>query len=112
MNERIRLRDQERGIFLYVLMLQNDNLYIGITNNPKRRFRKHRSGTSIKFINENLPIIEIRKILLRTTDRNEALRIETRTTFLLMQQFGVEKVSGGAITGGLITRRIRFNNLL
>ena len=104
MNLDLKVNDVERGIYLYVLVLQNDKFYVGITNSPEKRFKKHRSGKSIKFINENLPIIDIRKILLATTDRYEALRIETKTTILLIQDYGIENVCGGAILGDVDDR--------
>lgn len=104
MNIDLKISDVERGIYLYVLMLQNDKFYVGITNSPEKRFQKHRSGKSIKFINENLPIIDIQKILLATTNRDEALRIETKTTLTLIHYYGVENVCGGDITGDLDAR--------
>jgi len=104
MNIDLKINDVARGIYLYVLVLQNDKFYVGITNSPEKRFRKHRSGTSVKFVNENLPIIEIRKIQLATTSRYEALRIETKTTLTLIHYYGVENVCGGDITGDIDTR--------
>lgn len=105
----LKINDVERGIYLYVLVLQNNKFYVGITNSPKKRFQKHRSGKSIKFINENLPIIDIRKILLATTSRYEALRIETKTTILLIQHYGIENVYGGAILGDVDDRISNLN---
>ena len=40
----LKINDVERGIYLYVLVLQNDKFYVGITNCPEKRFQKHRSG--------------------------------------------------------------------
>jgi len=100
----LKINDVERGIYLYVLVLQNDKFYVGITNSPEKRFKKHRSGKSVKFINENLPIIDIRKILLATTSRYEACRIETKTTILLIQHYGIENVYGGYIWGDIDER--------
>ena len=100
----LKINDVERGIYLYVLVLQNDKFYVGITNSPEKRFKKHRSGKSVKFINENLPIIDIQKILLATTDRYEACRIETKTTILLIQHYGIENVYGGYILGDIDER--------
>ncbi len=108
MNNKTITRDEKFGINLYVLELQNGKYYVGITNNPNSRFRTHKSGKSLSFINKNLPIINIQKSRLKTKDRHKALRIETGKTIELIQEFGVANVCGGAITGDLLDRMIKF----
>ncbi len=110
MNKTINKRDEKFGIYLYVLVLQNDKYYVGITNDPRKRFQKHRSGNSIKFLNENLPIIDIQTILLKTADRSEALKIETETAIQLIQKFGIEMVYGGKITGEIQHRIVKYKS--
>jgi predicted GIY-YIG superfamily endonuclease len=108
MNETIRKKDEQFGIYLYILELQNGKYYVGITNNPENRFRKHRSGKSLSFINKNLPIINIQKTLLKTTDRDRALTLETEKTIELIHKYGIANVCGGSITGDFHDRIIRF----
>jgi len=108
MNNKTITRDEKFGINLYVLELQNGKYYVGITNNPNSRFRTHRSGKSSYFITKNLPIIKIHKIRLKTKDRYKALRIETGKTIELIQEYGVANVCGGAITGDLLDRMIKY----
>ena len=103
MNTTQRL-DQEKGIYLYVLELQNDKYYVGITHNPKDRFRKHTEGRSQQFVRENLPIKTIEVELLNTVDRKIALVLETLKTIELIEKYGIENVHGGVITGDLERR--------
>jgi predicted GIY-YIG superfamily endonuclease len=88
-------KDQLNGIYLYILTLSNGKYYVGITNNPEQRFETHRSGESVTFVNKNLPIISIEKKLLKTTNRFEAERIETKKTLSLIRKHGIANVCGG-----------------
>jgi predicted GIY-YIG superfamily endonuclease len=110
MNETTKKRDEKFGIYLYILELQNGKYYVGITNNPENRFRKHRSGKSFGFISKNLPIINIQKRLLKTTDRNRALKLETEKTIELIEKFGIANVCGGTITGDFHDRIFKFKS--
>lgn len=116
MNETTKKRDEKFGIYLYILELQNGKYYVGITNNPENRFRKHRSGKSYPFVNKNLPIINIQKRLLKTTNRNRTLQLETEKAVELIEKFGIANVCGGAITGDFHERimkfKIYFNELM
>ena len=108
MNEITLKKDKKFGIYLYVLELQNEKYYVGITHNPERRFKHHKSGKSFSFINKNLPIINIQKTLLKTTDRDRALKLETEKTIELIQKYGIANVYGGLITGDFHERIIKF----
>lgn len=39
----------EKNWFVYVIRCQGDSLYIGITTDPKRRWRQHVSGKGAKY---------------------------------------------------------------
>ena len=69
MNNTTKKRDEKFGIYLYILELQNGKYYVGITNETESRFDRHQSGKSSPFINKNLPIINIQKTRLKTTNR-------------------------------------------
>lgn len=113
MNETTKKRDEEFGIYLYVLELQHNKYYVGITNNPKNRFRDHREGQTSSFVKKNLPIIDIQKTLLRTSDRKKAEKIETKKTLKLMQKHGIDNVMGGILIGdyhdNIIKMKLYFN---
>lgn len=107
MNTTQRL-DQENGIYLYVLELQNEKYYVGITHNPNDRFHNHKVGKSQKFVKENLPIKTIEIELLDTIDRQIALELETKKALELIEKYGFENVYGGAITGKYEKRIKRY----
>jgi len=100
--------DHKFGIYLYVLEFKNGKFYVGITNNPTARFDKHRSGTSSEFVNENLPIVNIQKELLKGISRSEALWMENDKTIELILKYGIERVCGGYIVGNLYGRKQKF----
>ena len=108
MNTKTKKRDQESGIYLYVIEFENEKFYTGITNNFERRIKEHRTGKSKKYVNENLPIKNVQKELLKTTNRSEAIKIETERTIQLIYKHGVEQVSGGYITGELQNRILKI----
>jgi len=99
MNSITKERDEQIGIYLYVLTLQNGKYYVGITNNPKERFHNHSNGKTTYFVKQNLPIIDIQKTLLRTSDRKQTEKIETRKALELMKKYGIENVTGGLLAG-------------
>ncbi|OFX87142.1 MAG: hypothetical protein A2W99_07330 [Bacteroidetes bacterium GWF2_33_16] len=90
---------EEKFIYLYVLTLQNGKYYVGITSNRIHRFDDHRNGKTTFFVKNNLPIIRIEQKLLRTTDRKQAERIETKNALQLMKKYGIDNVSGGYLAG-------------
>lgn len=116
MNKLSKIRDEKFGIYLYVLELQNGKYYVGITNNPERRFHEHRNCKTYSFISKNLPIINIEKRLLKTSDRNRAKQLETEKTIELIKRYGIANVSGGKILGDfherIINFKIYFNSLM
>ncbi|MFP4022997.1 MAG: GIY-YIG nuclease family protein [Thiohalospira sp.] len=97
------------GVYIYVLELQNGKYYVGISRNPEYRFYEHRIGKTSKFVEQNLPIKNIRLKLLDSTDWSEGLKEETRLTVKLIGKFGLENVCGGAINGDLKRRTIRYS---
>ena len=104
--------DELQGINLYVLELQNGKYYVGITHNPKERINNHIKGKTNDFIRPNLPFIRFEMELLETTDRKEAINIETELTIDFINHFGIENIAGGRIVGDLKRRRRIFKNEL
>lgn len=98
---------------LYILELQNFRYYVGITKNPAARFNDHRNGKSTYFVKQNLPIINIQKTLLKTTNKKEAEKIETKKALQLMKKHGIDNVTGGYLAGDyhekIIKLKMYFN---
>lgn len=61
---------------VYVLKCRNNSLYIGITNNLKRRLKKHEKGTGSKFVRAWRPF-ELLKVIY-CKDGTEARKFEYR----------------------------------
>ena len=101
-------KEDSFGIILYILELQNKKYYVGITNNPEERFNKHESGETLRFVNKNLPIKSIKKALLKTTIRSEAIKLENKTTIELIEKHGIANISGGVFTGDFHDRIQKF----
>jgi len=61
---------------VYVLKCRNNYLYIGSTNNLKRRLREHERGVGSKFVRDRRPFELLRVISCKS--RKEARRLEFR----------------------------------
>lgn len=100
MKKSVNNREKELDTYLlYVLILQNNMYYVGITRNPEARFNDHRNGNSTYFVKQNLPIISIQTKVLKTTNKREAEKIETKKALQLMKKHGIENVTGGYLAG-------------
>ena len=105
---KMTFKGDKYGIYLYVLEFLNRKYYVGITNNPRNRFRMHINGNSNDFVNENSPILDIDYVLLKTTNRSQALLIEDKKTIELINKYGIENISGGKFIGDIYERTIKF----
>ena len=70
---------------IYILRLQNEKYYVGITYNLNMRLAQHYSGTGARFTKENPPI-SIYKVI----NSNDELKY----TLLMMNKFGYQNVRG------------------
>jgi predicted GIY-YIG superfamily endonuclease len=96
------------GIYLYVLEFLNRSYYVGISNNPRNRFKMHISGQTNDFVKKNRPILDIHYNLLNTTSRAKALVIEDNKTIDLIHEHGIGRVSGGIFTGDIYERTLKY----
>lgn len=80
---------------IYVLRLQNDCWYIGISKNVDKRYAKHIKGKGAVWTKQHRPIAihEIRTTTL--TLESDAGLLEDQVTLEYARQFGTEKVRGG-----------------
>jgi predicted GIY-YIG superfamily endonuclease len=74
---------------VYVLKLENENWYVGITYNLNLRMAQHWSGNGAKWTKLHKPI-SIEKVIYPASTE-----IENQTTLDLMEHYGKEKVRGG-----------------
>ena len=101
--------DELLGIYMYILELKNRKYYVGITHNLMDRIDEHRNGETTNFVSKNLPFRSFYTELLKTSDRKEAIIIETNKTIELIKQYGIENVAGGKIVGDLKRRKRIYN---
>lgn len=78
---------------LYVLKLDNDKYYIGITLNLNQRLSQHFSGDGSKWTKVHKPINVI-EIQINNVDEN----LENKITLEYMQKYGWQSVRGGSYT--------------
>ena len=75
--------------YIYILRLEEDKYYVGITTNPNSRIKEHHSGKGAKWTKLYKPI-EIIEITLSTHEWQEAY-----TTLVMMKKYGLANVRGG-----------------
>ena len=76
---------------LYVLKLEEDNYYIGMSYNLNFRWSQHWSGSGAKWTRLHKPV-EVVKVIYPATE----VGIENRITKECMEVYGSDKVSGGS----------------
>lgn len=81
--------------FLYVLFLENDYYYIGITLYPQKRIDAHFKQIGANFTKKNKPISVVELYCLNTSDRKLSYKNETLKTKEYRIKYGADKVIGG-----------------
>ena len=81
--------------YLYVLLLENDFYYIGITLYPQERILSHFKGLGANFTKRNIPNKLIELYNLNEIDRKSAYKQETLKTKKYRNIYGSDKVIGG-----------------
>jgi predicted GIY-YIG superfamily endonuclease len=95
--------------YFYVLKLQNGKYYVGSTRYLFKRLKKQLSGNGSNFTKNHLPIISfcVEKHLFE--DVTIANDYESQITFEMMQNYGIDNVSGGFFIGSLKAKATLFN---
>ena len=76
---------------LYVLKLEDDCYYIGMSHNLNQRWSQHWSGNGAKWTRLHKPL-EVVKIIYPAIE----MGIENKVTLEFMEIYGKEKVKGGS----------------
>lgn len=84
----------DRPILLYILRLEHNCWYIGMSRNVDRRFKAHKKGKTL-WTGEHKPleIVEVRETGL-TSDSDAAI-LEDELTIEYARRYGVDRVRGG-----------------
>ena len=85
----------KRDISIYVLKLEGDNWYIGMSRNVERRFSKHLDGKGANWTREHKPI-EIHEVIdTKINLDSEASILEDKVTLEYAKKYGTQRVRGG-----------------
>jgi predicted GIY-YIG superfamily endonuclease len=84
--------------YLYVLRLEENKYYIGITTDIKRRLEEHLKHPSkgSKWTRKYKPIKIIQIKRLGTMYQSEACTYEDYATYMYVKKYGIENVRGGS----------------
>lgn len=85
---------QKNAWYLYVLKLEYDKVYVGITSNPRKRIRNHFFGTGAEATKKFMPL-EVLDIIECRSVREEVEHVENIVTENLFETYGEENVYGG-----------------
>ena len=78
MNIEKSIKKGKKGKFyVYILKMNDDSLYTGITNNLIKRLDKHITGKGSKYVRSRLPIKEM-AYNVKPITKSEALKLEYR----------------------------------
>lgn len=107
------LENHKKRFWLYVLKLESDKYYVGITtkHNPQDRIRQHISGYyGARWTKKYKPTETLETIDLGNVSQEEAEREEKKLTLKYMNDFGYQNVRGADLSysGDYIKR---FNRL-
>lgn len=80
--------------YLYILKLEYDKYYVGVTNNPTKRLKNHFFGKAAAITEKFMPI-EVLDIIECRPNRAEVEQIENNVTENLFDKYGYENVYGG-----------------
>lgn len=81
--------------FLYILALEDENYYVGISRDVYKRYYEHKDRKGAHFTRLHHPIGLICSRELPTWCKEQAEEEETKITLLMMTLFGIEHVRGG-----------------
>lgn len=93
--------------FVYVLLLEGDKYYVGITTEVKRRFEEHQTQDKkgANWCKKHKAIKIVEEIATKTKRMKEAVIIEDLVTLRYIKNFGYSNVRGGRYFGS--DRKIR-----
>ncbi|MBP3297129.1 MAG: hypothetical protein J6M27_11155 [Lachnospiraceae bacterium] len=80
---------------LYVLLLEDEKYYVGISRNVKKRFLAHQTGQGAEWTKIHKPIKIIDDIQLAFCSYKKVKPYEDGKTIELMKKYGRENVRGG-----------------
>ena len=86
---------QKKTFTVYVLQLENEKYYVGLSKDVDRRFQEHQTGVGAKWTKKYPPIKVVYKMVTSHTAYLYASTIENLKTIEYMKKYGKENVRGG-----------------
>lgn len=95
-------------IFIYLLWLANDDLYVGMTNNPTRRLKDHKEGIG-SIWTKGVDIIGVEILWSgEVKNRYQAMLIENKQATNIKNKYFYKRVHGGTLSSKykkIVTKR-------
>lgn len=85
----------KKPFYVYVLRLENDCWYVGISRDVEKRYKKHKKGNGSKWTKKHKPIEIVEKRLTEALVESEASIVEDQVTIEYALKYCAEKVRGG-----------------
>lgn len=92
-------------MYVYTILCEGDNYYVGTTTDLVKRVEEHISGTGSSFTQTHKPVallLNFRKVSQDTAGLEEDLEVKK-----LMKQHGVDKVRGGTYSTLTLTTEVK-----
>lgn len=94
------MTDTNKHFWLYVLLLENNKYYIGITSkkDPNARINEHKNGFySAQWVKKHNLVHTAEIINLGNITETEASKLELQRTLQYMERYGYQNVRGGKL---------------
>lgn len=88
-------KKKQRCWWVYVLRLEGDYYYIGISRDVDKRFQRHLSGKGARFTQKHKPIEIVERFSCDRATESEASLLEMEKVANYAMRYGTDKVSGG-----------------
>ena len=111
---KIKDRISDTNWLIYVLKLENNKFYIGITTDITKRFSEHKlqSKNCANWCKKHKPLKIIETINTNFKNMYEATLLEDIYTLKYIQEYGTENVRGGRFLGSLAQINSKVNSYL
>lgn len=91
----VKLAKKSKIYYVYALLLNGDNYYVGITGNVARRYEQHSKGKGSKWTAKHKPLCIIEQRCLGRMKMDEAIMVENEVFEEYYSSYGYRVRGGG-----------------